>query len=44
MTRVERPKIGFNGKIAEVETHKGFVTKKKRKVLQETPTCIELAL
>ena len=42
MTRVERPKIGFNGKIAEVETHKGFVTKKK--VLQETPTCIELAL
>ena len=29
MTRVEIPKNGFNGKLAEVETHERFITKKK---------------
>ena len=47
MTRVEIPKNGFNGKLAEVETHERFITKKKGntwKALQETPTFIELAI
>jgi hypothetical protein len=30
MTRVEIPKNGFNGKLAEVETHERFITKKRK--------------